>query len=79
MASVTFFEFVHATSSIDEHHLARVERMARIADVQLDERILVAVFVLHGVLGIRTAFAEEHVLVAHVFEHDHTIPFWVDA
>ena len=53
--------------------------MARIADVQLDERVLVAVFVFHGVLCIRTTLTEEHMLVAHVFENNNTVAFWMDA
>ena len=72
-------ELVHAAGGVDEHHLAGVVRVAGIADVELDQRVLVAVLPLDGVLRVRAALAEEHVLVAHVLEHDYAVAIGMEA
>src|SRR5690606_2424524 len=79
MLGKALLEFVHTSSGIDQHHLTRVEGMGCAADIELDQGVLVTVLPHHGILGVRTALAEEHVVIAHVLEDDDAVVLGMDA
>ena len=70
---VSFLEFVDPARGIHQHILTGVKGMRGVRNLQLDDRIFVAVLPLHGFFAIGGGAAEELVPVTHVFEHDETV------
>lgn len=70
---VSFLEFVDPARSIHQDILSGVKGMRGVRNLQLDDRIFVTVFPLHGFFAIGGGAAEELVPVTHVLEHNETV------
>src|SRR5262245_41551377 len=75
---VALAELVHATAGVDDLVLARVERVRRRGDIQLDQRIFVAVFPLDLLLAGEGRTGQEREIGGHVLENDFAV-FGMDA
>jgi len=69
---VAVAEFLDTASSIYKHALTGVEWMAHVGDFHLYQWVFVAVFPLNSFASVRCRAGEKSVVIAHVFEHDHT-------
>ncbi len=66
---VFLLEFIDTTRRIHQHILAGKERVRRIGNFQLYQRVFVTVFPLYGFFGNGCGTAQEGMAVAHVFEN----------
>ena len=76
--AVTGHELVHTTSGVHEFGLTGVERVTRVRDLELDQRILNAVD-FDGVLGSSCRAAEELSTVRHIFENYNAVVIWMNS
>lgn len=74
---VFLFELVNTTRGVYQHVLTRKERVRRIGDLELDERILIAIFPFDGLFGRGRRTAQEGVAIAHVLENNQAVAFGV--
>src|SRR3546814_8553552 len=74
---VTLAELVDAAAGIHDLVLARVERVRGRRHVDLDQRVLVAVFPLDRLLAAKGRAGQELEIGSHVLEHDFFV-FGVD-
>src|SRR5688572_12975506 len=70
---VTLAELVHSTAGVDDLVLARVERVRRRADIDLDQRILITVFPLDLLLAAKGRAGQEREIRGHVLEDDFAV------
>src|SRR5690606_25919978 len=70
---VALAELVHAAAGVHQLLLARVERVRRRGDFDLDQRVLVAVLPLHRLLAGEGRAGEDLEVGGHVLEHDVTV------
>lgn len=65
---VTIHELIHPTSGVHKFHLARIERVGGVGDLQFDQRIFIAIFELDGFLRRSSRFGDKRESVGHVPE-----------
>ncbi len=53
--------------------------MRGVGDLKFHYRILIAVGVDNGVLGVGATLGKNHIVVGHVFEHDESVVFGMDS
>ena len=75
---VAVAELVDTTGRVDELHLTGIERMRHVADLQLYQRILIAVGPLDGVFRLDRRTGQKSVVAGNVLEYDHSIVLGVD-
>ena len=63
-------EFINTTGCVDKLHLAS-EKWVRLAgDLQLDQRVFLAIFPLDGVAGRSTGLGQERKIAGEIFENN---------
>src|SRR5690606_35748056 len=70
---VALAELVHAAAGVHQLLLTRVERVRRRGNLDLDQRVLVAVLPLHRLLAGEGRAGEDLEVGGHVLEHDVTV------
>ncbi len=71
-ASVAAHELIDTTCCVNELALTSVEGVRAAGDFELHDGIGLA-FKFHGVSGLGSGTAQEHIAIAHVLEHNRTI------
>jgi len=75
---VSLVEHIDATGGVNELHLARVERVGSVGNLQLHQRVLDA-FDLDGLLGGGAATGDEDGVIRHILESYKTVGFGMDS
>ena len=68
--SVTLVELFDTAASFAEALLSCVERMRFAADIDVDQRVFIAVFPFHSLVGSCCRTGQEGIISADVAEHD---------
>ena len=78
LLTVSRVEFVHAAGGVDEFHLARVERVGSVGDLDFHQRERHAVNV-DRFLRTYAGTGDEDVFVGHILECYKTVGFGMDS
>lgn len=76
---VTLFELVNSTGCINQHILTSVERVRSAGNFQLDQGILVPIFILNCLFGWSRRTVQKHRSITHVFENNEPIMLGMEA
>ena len=68
--SVTFVELFDTAASLSETLLSCIERMGFAADINIDQRIFIAIFPFHSLVGSSCRTGQERVVSTDITEND---------
>ena len=71
--AVTFIELFNTAASLTETLLSCIKRMGLAADIDIDQRVFVAIFPLYGLIGCSRRTGQEGIVSADVAEYDRMI------
>ncbi len=75
---VPVLEAIDATGRIDQVHLSGIERVRSIGDLNLHQRILIAVLPLDGLVRRGGGTGDERIPIGHILKNDVAVLFRMD-
>lgn len=70
-------EFVNPACSVHEFHFTREKRMGLAGNLQLDERILIAVLPYNSVIGWSTRTRQKGLVTGEILKNYRSVFFWM--